>query len=498
MCKICDSNGTTHDTYHTHKMSSEGQAWISKLTNGINLDTNQETPIPKFAGSAGKKVIIRGGNILTMDDQLGDYAGGDLLIEGNKIIEIGYNLVAEDAEIIDARGKIVMPGFIDTHHHQFETALRSSLVNGMLVDDGTEHGKINYLSHILGKLAPVYRPEDVYASELFGSLSQLDAGVTTVLDVSQIHHSPEHTDAAIEALKDAGRRSVLGYFEGSGEGYKYPEDAYRVRQQHFSSNDQLVTMAMGGEVYLPNWERAWEIAKDLDLNIALHVVGSMGMAEHMEKIATSGLLTDRHLLIHMTGMSDLTWKAASDAGSKVSLAVPIEMTMRHGIPPIQKTLAMGMLPSFSTDVECTLTADFFTQMRSALTLQRGLIHERALAGEQGLPALLTARDVIRFATVGGAEALGMGHRVGSLSIGKAADIILLDSEALNVAPLNNVPGAVVSLMERNNVDTVIVDGQIKKWKGLLVGVDLPKLTAAITESRNNIYSRAGIKTNLFD
>ncbi|MGO4003371.1 amidohydrolase family protein [Pseudomonas fluorescens] len=498
MCKMCESNSNNQGENHIHKLSSEGQAWISKLTVGVTSQTSSKAEKPRFAGHPGKKVVIRGGNILTMDDSLGDFEGGDLLIEGNKIVAIGYNLDIQDAEVIDAKGKIVMPGFIDTHHHQFETALRSSLVNGMLVDDGTEQGKINYLSHILGKLAPVYLPEDVYTSELFGSLSQLDAGVTTVLDVSQIHHSPEHTDAAIEALRDSGRRSVLGYFEGSGEGYKYPEDAYRVRQRYFSSDDQLVTMAMGGEVYLPNWERAWQIAKELDLNVALHVVGSMGMAEHMEKIATSGMLTDRHLLIHMTGMSDLTWTAARDAGAKVSLAVPIEMTMRHGTPPIQKTLEMGMLPSFSSDVECTLTADFFTQMRSALTLQRGQIHERALAGEQGLPPLLTARDVIRFATVGGAEALGMSHRVGSLSVGKSADVLLLDAEALNVAPLNNVPGAVVSLMERNNVDTVIVDGQIKKWKGILVGIDVPKLTAAITESRNNIFSRAGIQPSLFD
>ncbi len=498
MCKICDTINAAHKGISDNKFGAEGQAWLSKLSGGISSQASHALEKPKFAGHANKKVIIRGGNILTMDDSLGDFEGGDVLIEGNKIIAVGYNLDVQDAEIIDAKGKIVMPGFIDTHHHQFETALRSSLVNGMLVGDGTEEGKINYLSHILGSFAPVYRPEDVYISELYGSLSQLDAGVTTVLDVSQIHHSPEHTDAAVEALKDAGRRSVLGYFEGSGEDYKYPEDAYRLRERYFSSNDQLVTMAMGGEVYLPNWERSWEIAKDLDLHVALHVVGSMGMAEHMEKIATNGMLTDRHLLIHMTGMSDVTWSAARDAGSKVSLAVPIEMTMRHGTPPIQKTLEMGMLPSFSSDVECTLTADFFTQMRSALTLQRGQIHERALAGEQGLPPLLTARDVIRFATVGGAEALGMRHRVGSLSIGKSADIILLDAEALNVAPLNNVPGAVVGLMERNNVETVIVDGQIKKWKGSLVGIDVPKLTSAITESRNNIFSRAGVEKNLFN
>ena len=144
---------------------------------------------------------------MSMDPQVGDFAQADVLIEGKKILAVGPKLKAGDAAVIDARGRIVMPGFIDTHHHQFETALRSFLANGILLPDGTPGGVINYFQHILQTFAPVYRPKDVYISELFGSLSQLDGGVTTVHDISQIHHSQEHSDAAIQGIMDSGRRA---------------------------------------------------------------------------------------------------------------------------------------------------------------------------------------------------------------------------------------------------------------------------------------------------
>src|SRR5256886_16799672 len=151
---------------------------------------------------------------------------------------------------LDARGRIVMPGFIDTHHHQFETALRSFLADGLLLP-GTPGGEINYYQYILLTFAPVYRPQDVYINELFGSLSQLDDGVTTVHDISQIHHSPEHSDAAIRGIMDSGRRAAFGYFEGAGHShgpdYKYPDDAIRIKKQFFSSYDQLVTLIIGGQ-----------------------------------------------------------------------------------------------------------------------------------------------------------------------------------------------------------------------------------------------------------
>jgi len=186
--------------------------------------------MPEGLGTPGRRVLIKGGAVLSMDDAVGNFPVGDVLIDGAKIVEVGANIDAGDAVVIDAAGKIVMPGFVDTHHHQFETALRSQLSNGILINDGRPSSAQNYYETILQKFSMVYRPEDVYINELFGSVSQLDAGVTTVMDVSQIHHSPEHSDAVIEALGDAGRRAVFGYFEGWGDKAKYPGDANRLKE----------------------------------------------------------------------------------------------------------------------------------------------------------------------------------------------------------------------------------------------------------------------------
>src|SRR5690606_38496016 len=129
-----------------------------------------------------------------------------------------------------------------------------------------------------------------------------------------IHHSPAHTDAAVAALQAAGRRAVLGYFEGWGEATKYPDDARRVRAEHFASDDQLLTMVMGGEIYIPGYDNAWRIGRDLELPIALHVVGTFGMAPIFDELANTGKIGPDNIFIHMTGMSELGWKTAADAG----------------------------------------------------------------------------------------------------------------------------------------------------------------------------------------
>ena len=188
---------------------------------------------------------------MSMDPVVGDFPQGDVVVEGGKIVAVGKNLQV-NGPVIDATGRIVMPGFIDTHHHQFETVLRSYLADGILINDGSgsPSGTVTYYEYILNKFAPVYRPQDVYINELFGGLSQLDDGVTTVFDVSQIHHTPQHSDAAIKALFDTGRRAAFGYFESAGNfgagvpGNQYPIDATRIKTQYFSSSDQLVHMCV--------------------------------------------------------------------------------------------------------------------------------------------------------------------------------------------------------------------------------------------------------------
>jgi cytosine/adenosine deaminase-related metal-dependent hydrolase len=538
MCRLCDE-GKPQD----HSGSQLGRRDFLKTAaatgvaaTGLNLFATRPAAAdgpgaPEDSGKRDRRYIIRGGAVMTMDPSMpnkGEFPKADVLVEGKKIVAVGPNLHAGGAAEIDARGKIVMPGFIDTHHHQFETALRSFLADGVLINDGSgsPSGSTTYFEFILLSFAPVYRPQDVYINELFGGLSQLDDGVTTVHDVSQIHHSPQHSDAAIKALFDTGRRAAFGYFESAGAnilgtnpGNQYPTDAPRIKKQWFSSSDQLVHMIMGGEVYLgdPTTDLSWTIGRQLDLQIAAHILSPFGIRPIFDKLTATpptggnghiGIGPD-NLFIHMTGMADAAWQKVKDVGAQVSIAFPIEMNMRHGQPPIIKMQQLGMEPSLSVDVECTMTADFFTQMRVCMNLQRMIVNQMIL--EQGdfyppnqwptpdprTPPLLTTRDVLRYATMNGAKALRLDGKVGSLTPGKEADIIILDAEAINVAPLNQVPGAVVSLMDRTNVETVIVAGKVRKWKGKLLDVDHSNLRRQLENSRDYIFAAAKIPQNLF-
>ncbi len=533
MCTLCDlgrpQNHSTSQLGRRNflKASTAGAAAAAgaSLFNAPSASAQAGDDAPRDSGRPGRRIVIRNGHVMSMDPAVGDFVDADVLIEGKKIVAIGPNLDVRGASVIDARGKIVMPGFIDTHHHQFETALRSFLANGILINDGSGSPSADptYFEYILLKFAPVYRPEDVYINELFGGLAQLDDGVTTVHDVSQIHHSPQHSDAAVQALLDTGRRAAFGFFESAGAailgtnpGNQYPKDAYRLKKRWFSSSDQLVTMIMGGEIYLPGYELAWKIGRELGLQVAAHILSPFGMRPTFDALAngvggdsgTLGIGAD-NLFIHMTGMSDPAWQKVKDVGAQVSVAFPIEMNMRHGIPPVAKLQQLGMEPSLSTDVEVTMTADFFTQMRTAMTMQRMMVNQQILeqgdfnppnqwpTPAPGTPPLYNVRDVIRFATLNGAKHLRLDHKTGSLKPGKEADILILDAEAINVAPLNNVPGAVVSLMERTNVETVIVAGKVRKWKGKLLDVNLGKLRRDLENSRDFIFSAAGVPQNLY-
>ena len=500
MCRLCEGAMPQTDCPTRVDYMAAGSASAAELIAGgahsVAAQRAAAATMPAGLAEPGRRILIKGGAVLSMDDAVGNFATGDVLIEQGRIAAVAAHIDAGDAAVVDAAGKIVMPGFIDTHHHQFETGLRSVLADAILVNDGRPESVMNYYEKMLLTFSQHYRPEDVYINELFGSIAQLDAGVTTVMDVSQIHHSPEHSDAAVAGIRDAGRRTVFGYFEGWGDRTKYPHDARRLRDTYFASGDGLYSMVMGGEIYLPGYEEAWKVGRELGLPIALHVVGTFGMQPTFDQLGAAGMFGPDNIFIHMTGMSDDGWKYARDAGAHVSLSVPIEMHMRHGMPPIQKALDLGMQPSLSSDVECTMTADFFTQMRAMVTLQRAWANEKALGGQE-YPKLLSSLDAIRCATIEGARGLKLDHKTGSLTPGKEADIILLDAEAINVAPLHHVPGAVVTLRERTHVDSVFVAGTVRKWKGTLLGYDIARLRRDLEASRDHVLAASGLERDLF-
>jgi cytosine/adenosine deaminase-related metal-dependent hydrolase len=420
-----------------------------------------------------RRVLLKGGCVLSLDARVGDFDSADVLIDGATIAAVGPNLTAGGAQVIDASHAIVMPGLVDTHRHMWEGSLRGILPNGLLSD---------YTRDITGAARAIFRPEDAHAGDLVSALGAINAGVTTVLDWSHIGNSPEHTDAAIAGLKESGIRSVYAFGGGTaGPRNQFPQDIRRLRRQYFSSSDQLLTLAMATTTDAA----AWAVAREVGAPITLHVNGAgslVPMAPAMKSDCT---------YIHCNNLTEEEWQLIASTGGHVSIAGPIEMEMGHGVPPFQQAIAHGIRPSLSVDVETEMPGELFTQMRTAMTLQRMQVMARERAGEKNLPKLLTVREVVEFATIEGAKANALESKIGTLTPGKQADIILLRHDRINVLPLNNAYSAVVQGMDTSNVDTVIIGGKVMKSGGQLVGVDVARVARLAESSRDYILSKAG-------
>jgi len=440
------------------------------------------------------RILLKGGCVLSLDKQVGNFHKANVLIEGTKIAAVGPRVNASDAEIIDASDMIVMPGFVDTHRHIWEGILRN------IGTDIPLEGEESYLAYILNKLAPVFRPEDVYIGNLVSALGAINAGITTLLDWSHIQASPDHTDQGIQALQDSGMRAVFGYgFPWWGEwNPEQPQWFRRAAKQYFSSKDQLLTLALAppGPEFAP-FEAAkshWELAREFDALISVHVgVGTFGKHGKLAEMGKAGLLKADTTYIHCTTLSDQELQMIVDTGGKISLAAPVEMMMGHGMVPIQKFINRGLRPSLSVDVETNVPGDMFTQMRSVLSLQHGLSFERRLAGEWNAPNLLTARDVLEFATIEGARANRLEDKIGTLTPGKEADVIMLNTNRINIMPINDPIGAVVWGMDTGNVDSVFVAGRALKRGGKLLHVDLGQIQEKVYEARNYVVKTSGFK-----
>ncbi len=446
------------------------------------------------AASGSRRILLKGGTVLTMHPAFGELPKGDVLIDGSRIAAVGTDLAATDAQVIDASNTIVMPGFVDTHRHLWEGVLRNALPDGTLGD---------YLKIILGRFGPLFRPQDVHAGNLVSALGALDAGVTTVLDWSHIQNTPQHTDAAIQALRDSGIRAVFGYGGAQIAGkrwwndnsHSYPQDLRRLRTQYFATDDQLLTLALAASG--PNFGteevalREWQIAREVGVRVSTHLGVGRASIGKLEPLGRAGALNIPATYIHCNFLSETEWKMIADSGGTVSVSPLVEMYMGHGVPATQAALEHGIKPSLSVDVETSLPGDFFTQMRTAMAVQRGMVFDRMARGESEVPPLLTSRQVLEFATIEGARTNGLGDKIGSLEPGKQADIILLRTDRFNVMPINDPIGAVVQGMNPANVDTVIVAGNVMKRDGRLVGVDTARVEAEVRASQAYLLARAG-------
>ncbi|MEU6040869.1 amidohydrolase family protein [Actinomadura sp. NPDC047616] len=440
------------------------------------------------------RMLLRGGHVLTMDPDLGDLPSGDVLIEDGTIAAVRPRIDA-DAEVIDVAGRIVIPGFVDTHRHTWESAIRGVAPDATLDD---------YFVDILDTFAPVYTPEDVHASNLAGALECLNAGITTLVDWSHINNTPEHADAAIRGLQEAGIRAQYAYGSANTSLAEYwfeskrvipDDDVRRVRSTYFSSGDGLLTMALatrGPGFCVPDVVRAeWALARELAIPITVHVgMGRQaGRFDMVRQLGELGLLGPDTTYVHCCYLSEEEWRLVADTGGTVSVAPQVEMQMGHGWPPVMKALEHGLRPGLSADVVTTVPGDMFTEIRAAFAADRARVNAACWEADTPVPdTMLTARRMLEIATVNGAHVAGLEDRTGSLTPGKQADVVVVDATAINMAPVHDAAAAVTLSADVSNVETVIVGGVVRKRDGRLLA-DVNRARALVEASRDRLLAR---------
>src|SRR5262249_55382624 len=423
-----------------------------------------------------------------------DLPNTDVLIEGDTIKAVGPALTASPhANVIDARQSIVLPGFVDTHRHTWQTPVRGVLPSCTLDE---------YFAGMLNNIGVQYRAEDVYIANLMGALEALNAGITTLLDWSHVNNTPEHADAAIAGLAEAGIRAVYAHGVPVGAEWwansslDHPEDIRRIRTQYFQSDDQLLTLALAARApgnTTPEVARHdWLLARDLGIRISVHVgMRLTGVhVHHVLSLNELGLMGPDTTYIHCTDSTDQELDLIAKTGGSASVAPFVEMLMGHGVPPTGRLVARGVRPSLSIDVVSSVPGEMFTQMRTAL------VQERILAftdtPDTAFAPTLTHRDVLEFATIDGARACALDTKIGTIVPGKQADILLVRTNQVNVAPVLDPVATVVICADTSNIDTVFVAGRIVKQDGRLLRVDLPRLLQRLADARDYLLSKAGV------
>lgn len=418
------------------------------------------------------RILIKNGIVIDTEPEVTVLGRVDVLVEDGAIAAVAPELSGEGAEVIDASDRIVLPGFVDSHRHTWQASIRA------VTPDATFGG---YLQRILGELAPRHRPEDVYAGNLAGALECLDAGITTLLDWSHVQFTPAHTDSAVAALRESGIRAVFGYCHG-GEPGGMAAEARRVKDTHFGTGG-LLTMALaalGPEIAGEEHALAeWRLAAELGLPVTAHLggAGPDSARKGLDFLMTNGLLATRTTFVHANHYDEEAVKVIAAHGGSVSVSPIDEMTLGIGHPISGLAMAAGMPVSLSADTVTCSPGDMFSLMRAAFAMERG-------RGNLGF----STRDVLRMATIGGAETVGLADTVGSLRPGKQADLVLLRTDTLGMASAHDPIGAVVLNADTGAVDTVLVAGRVVKRDGRLTGHDVPAVLARLETAARSVTS----------
>jgi 5-methylthioadenosine/S-adenosylhomocysteine deaminase len=431
--------------------------------------------------------LFKSGTIVTMDPKVPNLSTGDVLVDGDRIAAVGVNLEADGAEVIDATGRIVMPGLVDAHHHMWLGVMRRMMPD---VDD-----LFAYIGVVAETLGAHYRPLDMYLSTKLTAAASLDAGITTIIDACHSSRSPEHTDAALDALDDAGIRAlhmVGAAMDKKASSAHLPADLKRLAG-NWNHGDGLVRAGLFGQLNL-DW---WKAARDLDMRILTEFIGDL--AKLGPEFAKPGVLGPHNIFNHCTRVPQETWKLFADAGVNVTVNPRSDALFGFDDESFayQQAIDHGLTPALGIDLDTAFGSDLFGEMHALFGQQRSAMRYRRFRGEPNVPAPISAGAVLKAATVNGARAAGLESEIGTLTPGKQADIIMVRTNGIGVFPVNNAIGTIVQAVERSDVDTVMVAGAIRKHAGKLVGVDVGKLTADVTASRDYLLTASGYQADPF-
>ncbi|MFC6282555.1 MULTISPECIES: amidohydrolase family protein [Polaromonas] len=435
------------------------------------------------------RTLIKGATIITMDAQ-GDLPQGDILVTGDTLTDIAPSIHADDAQVVDARGCIIIPGLINAHMHTWQTALRGLAANWTLLE---------YFQKMHAGLATVFEPQDLHVATLVGALNQLNCGTTTLADWCHNNPTPEHNDAAISGLLESGIRAA--FFHGTAKPDPKPGQTPFWEVPHPRAEIERLLRAYQGQPLLsvqaavlgPHYSTLdvalhdFAMAKDLGLIASLHQGGGPARTpDGWEQLEAAGLLGEHINIVHGHALSDAQLKRFCDLGMSFSAAAENEMTQGHGHPITGRLRAFGKAPSLGVDLESVISGDMLTQARVALGMQRSLDNFAFREAHGGIPptSTITTREALSWVTVEGARMLKQSHRIGSLAAGKQADLVLIRATDLNMQPVHDPINSVVMQTSLANIDSVMVAGQWKKRQGQLLGVDLkPHLDALQASGR---------------
>lgn len=428
------------------------------------------------------RTLIKNATLVTMDDKLGDIERGDILIDGDKIAEVGRNIEASNAQVVDGTDHIVIPGIVNAHIHTWEFPLRG--IGSNWVSKRDYHGNMHQ------KLATHYTAEDVRLSNLFGALNQLNHGATTIMDWCHILRDSEMADAAIDGLAESGVRAVFGrgtvkppIVEGKTPFYKIPfprEEIHRLRTGRFASDDGLLTLAMA--ILGPDWGEYdvavhdIRLAREYGLLNSAHTYGRKGkrhVEDGMPRLAKEGLLGPDHNIAHGNCFDDEELKIVLDAGCTITATCFTEALNYEQPAMLGRLVKHGATPSIGTDCDPYFNSSMLWTMRHAFQHQREL-DNRSLWKTGQYPAATQhathTRDALYWATMGGAKALRLDRKIGSLTPGKQADLAMIDLNSFNTflsMPGGDPAHAVVMYAEASDVDNVMVAGKWAKRDGKL-------------------------------